>query len=196
MTTSDSGPGETRFGRDDEETRPVARPEDPPEDTAAMRIEDTSDAAGFRDPGVHPTIAMPSEPMPSEPMPSEPVGTTESAVVVEPLGAETGLPPERGVPAETGLTTDAGIGPAAAVGTGAGIGTGAGTVPTADAPDQQAELAASADGSAVEQFRDRGRAALAVLADFARQRPAAFLAGAALAGVVASRVLGPGRDED
>jgi hypothetical protein len=210
MTTSGPRPGETRFGESDEEAPPVT----PPEDAATTRIEDTADAAGFRERGVDPTIAMPRPAetgggfgAPAEPAgfgepaaqradaavdepgyASESVQLTEPTVVVEPLGAEPGVPPEPEVPAEAGLAAEAAVAPTAAVGTDAGVLGAAGT------PQRPAEPPIATDVSAVDQARDRGRAALAVLADFARRRPAAFLVAAAVAGVVASRVLGGRRN--
>jgi hypothetical protein len=98
----------------------------------------------------------------------------EPPVVVEPFGAEAGLGPA----AATGAAGDAG--PLLAAGV----------------LDEPAGSSTGDNGSAVEQVRDRGKAALVVLGEFARQRPAAFLAGAAVAGAVASRVLGRRRDEE
>lgn len=169
MTTSGFGPGGS--GEDTRFTPPA-------DDAATTRIEQTADAAGFRDPesAGPPGATVPdfggagglgaSGELADQGRSGEPVrtagsaGLTESAVVAVPVGGEPA--PAAGPPVTAG----------------------------------PAEPSTSDDGSTVDQFRDRGRAALAVLGELARQRPAAFLAGAAVAGAVVSRVLGGRREEE
>jgi hypothetical protein len=72
----------------------------------------------------------------------------------------------------------------------------AATAATAVSAGAEGFQSTSEGESTVDQLRDRSQAALSILGDFARRRPAAFLAAAAVAGVLASRILGGSREED
>lgn len=68
--------------------------------------------------------------------------------------------------------------------------------PPVGSPDRWSEQSTSDSGSAVERLRGQGGTALATLRGLAERRPAVFLALAVLAGVLASRILGAGRDDE
>jgi hypothetical protein len=105
-------------------------------------------------------------------VPGQPVGES----LGESLGESVLTPESAGLPEPTVVSEP--------------LGEGA-SVPAVSAASTIGPAEASADmGSAVDLVRDRRRTAIGVLGEFARQHPAGFLAGAAVAGAAASRILG------